>query len=47
MKGPYGSKHYARRIMPQGMSPPDQSNATSHAALNGALLMVETPMLGG
>jgi len=31
MKGPYGSKHYARRRMPQGMSPPDQSNATFYA----------------
>ena len=47
MKGHYGSKHYARRIMPQGMSPPDQSYATFHAASNGAIYLVETPMLGG
>jgi heme oxygenase len=33
--------------MPQGMSPPHQSNATFHAELIGAVYLVETPMLGG
>ncbi len=47
MKGHYGLKHYARRIMPQGMSPPYQSNATFHAASIGAIYLVEIAMLGG
>jgi heme oxygenase len=33
--------------MPQGMSPPHQSNATFHAESIGAIYLVETPMLGG
>jgi hypothetical protein len=47
MKGHDGSKHYARRIMPQGMSPPDLSNATFRTESIGAIYLVETPMLGG
>jgi len=35
MKGPYESKHYARRKMPQGMSPQDQSFWSKRQFLEG------------
>ena len=37
MKGHDGSKHYAQRIMPQGMLPPDLSSATFCAESIGAV----------